>query len=200
MAQRLKIAFIKGHWYANIVEKALDGFVAEMKQSGQQAHLVTYDVPGAYEIPLLAQRLAQSGAFDAIVGAAFVVDGGVYRADFVSHAAVTGLMEAQLKTGVPMFSVILTPHSFDGSEKQTGVFSNSFLRKGAEAALAVRAIAAINLDDGLASMKKADAAAAAQMALNAPAAKVAAPAKPEAAKPSAKPSAKALAPAKKPAK
>ena len=126
MAQRLKIAFIKAHWYANIVEKALDGFVAEMKQSGQQAHLVTYDVPGAFEIPLLAQRLAQTGAFDAVVGAAFVVDGGMYHADFVSQAAVTGLMETQLKTGVPMFSVILTPHSFDGSEKQTGVFAKNF--------------------------------------------------------------------------
>lgn len=195
MAQRLKIAFIKAHWYANIVEKALDGFVAEMKQSGQQAHLVTYDVPGAFEIPLLAQRLAQTGAFDAVVGAAFVVDGGMYRAEFVSQAAVTGLMETQLKTGVPMFSVILTPHSFDGSEKQTGVFAKNFLRKGAEAALAVRAISAINLEEGLASLKKADAAAAAQMALDAPAAKPAAPAKPAAA---AKPAAKA--PAKKPAK
>jgi 6,7-dimethyl-8-ribityllumazine synthase len=195
MAKRLKIAFIKAHWYANIVEKALDGFVAEMKQSGQQAHLVTYDVPGAYEIPLLAQRLAQTGAFDAIVGAAFVVDGGMYRADFVSQAAVSGLMDAQLKTGVPMFSVILTPHSFDGSEKRTAVFSQNFLRKGAEAALAVRAVATINLEEGLASLKKADAAAAAQMALDAPAAKPAAPAKPAAA---AKPAAKA--PAKKPAK
>lgn len=195
MAKRLKIAFIKAHWYANIVEKALDGFVAEMKQSGQQAHLVTYDVPGAYEIPLLAQRLAQTGAFDAIVGAAFVVDGGMYRADFVSQAAVSGLMDAQLKTGVPMFSVILTPHSFDGSEKRTAVFLQNFLRKGAEAALAVRAVATINLDEGLASLKKADAAAAAQMALDAPAAKPAAPAKPVAA---AKPAAKA--PAKKPAK
>mgnify|MGYP001206756291 CR=1 FL=1 len=61
-----------------------------------------------------------SGRFAGIAAAALVVDGGIYRHDFVAQAVVTGLMEAQLATGVPVFSVSLTPHHFQPkSEHET---------------------------------------------------------------------------------
>jgi len=151
MTKKLTIAFIKARWHAGIVDQALEGFVEEMKAIGQNAHLVTYDVPGAFEMPLLAQKLAQSGRYDAIVAAALVVDGGIYRHEFVSQAVVSGLMDAQLKTGVPIISVSLTPHNFQPTDEHVAFFSQHFRLKGAESAQAVVAVASIDLSQSTAA-------------------------------------------------
>ena len=146
MTEKLTIAFIKARWHADIVDQALVGFEEEMKTAGHDAHVVAYDVPGAFEMPLLAQRLAATGKFDAIVAAALVVDGGIYRHDFVAAAVVNGLMEVQLKTGVPVFSVSLTPHHFQPTAEHVGFYTKHFLKKGAEAAQAVLGVAGIDVD------------------------------------------------------
>jgi 6,7-dimethyl-8-ribityllumazine synthase len=145
MTEKLTIAFIKARWHAGIVDQALTGFVEEMKAAGQDAHVVTYDVPGAFEMPLLAKKLGATGKFDAIVAAALVVDGGIYRHDFVAAAVVNGLMEAQMATGVPVFSVSLTPHNFQPTNEHVNFFAQHFLLKGAEAAQAVLGVASIDL-------------------------------------------------------
>ncbi|WP_323005237.1 6,7-dimethyl-8-ribityllumazine synthase [Pseudorhodobacter sp.] len=150
MTEKLTIAFIKARWHAGIVDQALLGFIEEMKAAGRDAHVVTYDVPGAFEMPLLAQKLAATGKFDAIVAAALVVDGGIYRHDFVAAAVVNGLMEAQMKTGVPVFSVSLTPHHFQPTNEHVNFFAQHFLTKGAEAAQAVLAVVGIDVDAPLA--------------------------------------------------
>ncbi|MFT7058110.1 MAG: 6,7-dimethyl-8-ribityllumazine synthase [Pseudorhodobacter sp.] len=146
MTKRLTIAFIKARWHAGIVDQALAGFVDEMQAAGTDAHLVTFDVPGAFEMPLLAQRLAKTGTYDAIVAAAFVVDGGIYRHDFVSQAVVSGLMDVQLKTDVPVFSVSLTPHNFQATNEHIAFFGQHFRKKGAEAAQAVIGIMSMQRD------------------------------------------------------
>ncbi|MFN3823910.1 MAG: 6,7-dimethyl-8-ribityllumazine synthase [Pseudorhodobacter sp.] len=146
MSGKMQIAFIKARWHAEIVDQALQGFAADMGQSGHSAHVVTWDVPGAFEMPLLAQKLAQSGHYDAIVAAALVVDGGIYRHDFVAQTVVQGLMDVQLKTGVPVFSVSLTPHHFQPTAEHFSFFSAHFVKKGAEAAQAVRAVLAMDTD------------------------------------------------------
>lgn len=64
---------------------------------------------GAFEIPLHTRRLAESGSYDAIVAAGLVVDGGIYRHEFVAEAVIGGLMQVQLETGVPVISAVLTP-------------------------------------------------------------------------------------------
>ena len=145
MTEKLTIAFIKARWHAGIVDQALVGFVEEMKAAGRDAHVVTYDVPGAFEMPLLAQKLGATGKFDAIVAAALVVDGGIYRHDFVAQAVVSGLMQAQLTTGVPVFSVSLTPHHFQPTSEHIGFYTTHFRKKGAEAAQAVLGVAAIEV-------------------------------------------------------
>ena len=71
-----------------------------------------FRVPGAFEIPLHAQRLARSGLYAAVVGAGLVVDGGIYRHEFVAEAVINGLMRVQLETEVPVISAVLTPHHF----------------------------------------------------------------------------------------
>ena len=137
MTKQLKIAFIKARWHADIVDQALTGFEAEMDRCDQTVQIRSFDVPGAFEMPLLAKKLGASGAYDAIVCAALVVDGGIYRHDFVASAVVDGLMRAQMDTGVPTFSVSLTPHHFQPSEEHVSFYTAHFVKKGAEAAQAV---------------------------------------------------------------
>lgn len=135
-----RYAFIKANWHADIVDRALDGFHAEL---GRLAKVEVFDVPGAFEIPLLARNLAQSGRFDAVIGAAFVVDGGIYRHDFVARSVVDGLMRAQMDSDVPVLSVVLTPHHYQETEVQTAFFRDHFIEKGREAARAAQALGAL---------------------------------------------------------
>lgn len=129
-------AFIKANWHADIVNQALEGF----RDHIGDAEVSVFDVPGAFEIPLLARDLAATGRFAAVVGAAFVVDGGIYRHDFVASTVLDGLMRAQLDADVPVLSIVLTPHNFQETEAHRDFFRAHFVRKGEEAARAARAI------------------------------------------------------------
>jgi len=100
-------------------------------------------VPGAFEIPLQARTLARTGRYAAVVGAAFVVDGGIYRHDFVAEAVVTGLMQVQMDTDLPVLSAVLTPHNFQDTEAQRHFFMEHFKIKGREAAEACLDILAL---------------------------------------------------------
>ncbi len=143
MTAPIKIAYIKANWHADIVNQTLVGFKQYLESNQQAYELEVFDVPGAFEMPLLAKRLAKRGNVDAIVCAALVVDGGIYRHDFVAQAVVSGLMQVQLETEVPVFSVSLTPHNFQPETEFTEFYSAHFIKKGAEAAKAVCMINAI---------------------------------------------------------
>lgn len=146
-----KIIFIQARWHADIVDQALVGFKARLDEHNVVDYdVVVHDVPGAFEIPLLAQKLAKDLDVVALVAAGFVVDGGIYRHDFVADAVVTGLMNVQLKTETPMFSVVLTPHQFsEGAAEHIAFFSTHFVTKGREAADAV--VATLNVHEGVAA-------------------------------------------------
>lgn len=132
------IAFIRAMWHSPIVGKALEGFTTEYTDLGfDRDDIDVFEVPGAFEIPLHAQRLARSGRYSAIVASALVVDGGIYRHDFVATAVIDGLMRVQLDTDVPVFSVVLTPHHFHEHSEHVTFFTEHFVTKGAEAARAV---------------------------------------------------------------
>lgn len=94
---------------------------------------------------LLKLEGLEARKYDAIVASALVVDSGIYRHEFVAQAVVTGLMDAQLATGVPTFSVSLTPHKFHSTPEHHAFFFDHFRKKGAEAAHAVRMIAGLRL-------------------------------------------------------
>ncbi|WP_103173313.1 6,7-dimethyl-8-ribityllumazine synthase [Paracoccus sp. SY] len=151
-----RIAFIKARWHSDVVDRAHEGFLAEQQRLIPGATVVAYDVPGAFEMPLLAKKLAQTGKYDAVVAAALVVDGGIYRHDFVATAVVTGLMNVGLETGVPCFSVSLTPHNYQETELLTGFYRDHFVKKGAEAAQAVHQM--LELDARIAAETRADVA------------------------------------------
>jgi len=131
-----RFAFIKAQWHADIVDRALDGFAETIPPDRTDV----FDVPGAFEMPLKALTLAKTGKYDAIICAAFVVDGGIYRHDFVAAAVVDGLMRVGLDTGVPVLSVSLTPHNYQETDHHNAIYRDHFVVKGREAAKAALSI------------------------------------------------------------
>ncbi len=127
-----RYAFIKANWHGDIVSRALDGF-AELIPIDQ---IDVFDVPGAFEMPLLARDLAMTGRYATVTAAALVVDGGIYRHDFVAQAVVDGLMRAGLDSNVPVLSVSLTPHHYQETDHHSAIFREHFVEKGREAARA----------------------------------------------------------------
>ena len=132
-----KIAFIQARWHSDIVDEARKSFIEEMAaKAGANVQVDVFDVPGAYEIPLHAKMLTKTGQYAAIVGAALVVDGGIYRHDFVETAVINGMMQVQLETETPVLSVVLTPHHFHECKEHHDFFHAHFKVKGVEAASA----------------------------------------------------------------
>ena len=146
-----RIAFVQAQWHADIVHQARDAFLAELERQGIPADTIdVFDVPGAFEIPLHAKRLAQSGRYAAIVGCALVVDGGIYRHEFVATTVVNAMMNLQLETSVPILSAVLTPHHFHEHAEHRKYFHRHFAVKGTEAADAcVRTIEGLRRVDAL---------------------------------------------------
>ena len=134
IAARGRVAFIQSCWHRDIVDCLRDSFLEEFSKYDSR-RVAVFEVPGAYEIPLKAKILASSGDYAAVVAAGLVVDGGIYRHEFVASAVIDGLMTVQLDTGIPIFSAVLTPHDFQ-SEGQAAFFAEHFVLKGAEAAQA----------------------------------------------------------------
>lgn len=132
-----RIAFIQARWHREIVDQCRVSFIAEMERLGwTQSNIDFFEVPGAFEIPLHAKLLAKTGKYAGIVAAGLVVDGGIYRHDFVAHAVISSLMQVQLETEIPVFSVVLTPHHFHSHGEHQQFFHEHFLVKGKEAAVA----------------------------------------------------------------
>lgn len=132
-----RIAVVCASWHREIVHRARDALLQELKRHGIGTDQVDcYDVPGAFEIPLLAQRLARSGRHQAIVACGLVVDGGIYRHDFVAQAVIDALMRVQLDHDVPVFSAVLTPQAFHEHAEHRSFFGAHFEKKGIEAAQA----------------------------------------------------------------
>lgn len=133
--QQQRIAFIHASWHTDIVLKCLDGFKDELASRGYDiSNIDVIAAPGAYEIPLQAKLLAKSGRYSAIAANALVVDGGIYRHDFVAAAVCNGLMQVQLETEVPVLTAVLTPHNFHEHDEHKNYYARHFVIKGQELA------------------------------------------------------------------
>ncbi|CAB4728368.1 MAG: 6,7-dimethyl-8-ribityllumazine synthase [Actinobacteria bacterium] len=131
-----RIAVVAARWHAEIVDVAVAAFREGLAERGLP-DVEVHEVPGAFEIPLLVRRLARTGRYAGIAAAALVVDGGIYRHDFVAASVVDALMRVQLETDVPVFSAVLTPHHFHEHAEHAAYFARHFETKGAELAHAV---------------------------------------------------------------
>ncbi len=127
-----RYAFVKANWHSDIVDQALVGFTEIIPEE----QVDVFDVPGAFELPLAAKKLAKTGNYTAVAAAAFVVDGGIYRHEFVAGAVVDGLMQVGLETEIPILSVSLTPHNYQETDHHNEIYRAHFIEKGREAARA----------------------------------------------------------------
>ena len=141
-----RVAFVQSCWHKDIVDQCRESFLAESVRLGlQRSDIDLYEVPGGFEIPLHAKLLAKSGRYAAIAASGFVVDGGIYRHEFVADTVIASLMRVQLETEVPVISAVLTPQRFHEHDEHRKFFREHFLVKGAEAASAcVRTIDNMN--------------------------------------------------------
>ena len=152
-----RIAFLQACWHRDIVDRGYQGFVDELAGLGVPITQVDrFEVPGSLELPLHAKLLARSGGYDCVIAAGFVVDGGIYRHEFVAQAVIDGLMSVQLETEVPVLSLVLTPQHFHEHEEHQQFFAQHMVGKGAEAARAcVHNLAALDRIRSLASSRAA---------------------------------------------
>lgn len=133
----LRIAFVQSCWHKDIVDQCKTAFVDELGHLGlDPSQCDFFEVPGAFEIPLHAKLLAKTGKYAAIACGGLVVDGGIYRHEFVAQAVISGLMQVQLETETVVLSAVLTPHRFHGQGEHHDFFRAHFLVKGRELAQA----------------------------------------------------------------
>src|SRR5450432_4731899 len=106
-AKPQRVAFVQSAWHREVVEECRIAFLEEIEARGiAPAQIDLFEVPGSYEIPLHAQLLAKTRRYTAIVAAGLVVDGGIYRHEFVADTVIKALMDVQLRTEVPVFSAV----------------------------------------------------------------------------------------------
>lgn len=118
----------KGHRYAIVVarfnpkitEGLLQGALEALRENGvaeESIHIVK--VPGAFELPLVSKKLAQTGRFDAIVALGAIIRGETSHFDFVANQSAAGVLDASLSTGVPIMYGILTTDNVQQAEARS---------------------------------------------------------------------------------
>ncbi len=121
------MAIVASRFNENLCERLLAGALGELASLGVAASdIETVRVPGALEIPMALQWLAQSSRFDALVALGVVIRGETYHFELVANESSRGLMEVQLETGVPVANGIITTENEAQAEARIG--------KGPEAA------------------------------------------------------------------
>jgi 6,7-dimethyl-8-ribityllumazine synthase len=130
----LKFAVLASRFNAPVTERLLEGCLETLRRYGaRDGHVSVKWVPGAFELPLAAQKLARTGRFHAVIALGCVIRGETPHDRYISHAAAQGLQHAALSTGVPMIFGVLTPLNAAQARARAGTGHHN---KGVEAALA----------------------------------------------------------------
>ena len=141
----LKFAIVISRYNDFITRRLLEGaHDAIARHGGSLDNVENFWVPGAFETPLVAKKLAESGKYDAVICLGAVIRGGTSHFDFVAGEAAKGIGLASLQTGVPVIFGILTTDTIEQAIERAGV---KLSNRGAEAALS--AIEMANLLKGL---------------------------------------------------
>ena len=136
-----RYAILVGRFNSFVVEALLDGALDTLKRHGVQDNQVTIiRAPGAWELPVVAKKAAQSGKYDAIIALGAVIRGGTPHFDYVAGECAKGLGVVSLETGLPVIFGVLTTDSIEQSIERAGTKAGN---KGADAA--ITAIEMVNL-------------------------------------------------------
>ncbi|GAB7189745.1 6,7-dimethyl-8-ribityllumazine synthase [Kineococcus sp. NUM-3379] len=130
----LSVAVVAARWHEEIVTGLLEGAQRGLGDCGV-TDVTVVRVPGSFELPVAASRLAQQGRFDAVVALGVVIRGGTPHFDYVCEAATMGLTDVAVRTGVPIGFGVLTVDNESQGLHRAGL-RGSREDKGREAVLA----------------------------------------------------------------
>ena len=140
-AKGFRFAIIASRWNDEIVSRLIDGArtaLAELHAAADAVEL--FRVPGAFEIPLCAQKAAESRRFDAVICLGVIIRGDTPHFDYIAASAARGISEASLRTGVPLLFGVITADNIEQANERSANDKNN---KGREAAIA--AIEVVNV-------------------------------------------------------
>ncbi len=130
---KAKFALLVSRWNSFVVESLKDGAIDALRRHGvADAQITIIYAPGAFELPLAAQKLANSKKFDAIIALGAVIRGGTPHFEYVAGECVKGLAQVSLNAGLPVTFGVLTVDSIEQAIERSGTKAGN---KGAEAAL-----------------------------------------------------------------
>jgi 6,7-dimethyl-8-ribityllumazine synthase len=129
----LKVAIVVARFNEFITSKLLGGAEDGLKRHGVEKSDITVAwVPGAFELPLVAKKLAESGKYDAVITLGTVIRGATTHYDYVCNEAAKGVSQASLTTGVPVVFGVLTTETIEQAIERAGTKAGN---KGYEAAV-----------------------------------------------------------------
>jgi 6,7-dimethyl-8-ribityllumazine synthase len=133
-SQGLRIALVASRFNSFITDRLVEGAIDAVARTGGDPDAVRiYKVPGAFEIPLVAKKLATSGKYDAIVCLGAVIRGSTPHFDYVAAEVAKGVAHVSLETGLPVSFGVLTTDSLEQAIERAGSKAGN---KGWEAAMA----------------------------------------------------------------
>jgi 6,7-dimethyl-8-ribityllumazine synthase len=133
LVRELRFAIVAARFNEFVVEPLVRGAVDALKRHGAtdaQIHLVR--VPGAFELPLAARKVAQTGQYDAVIALGAVIKGATAHFDYVAGGCASGLASAAQESGVPVSFGVLTTDTIEQAIERAGTKAGN---KGADAAL-----------------------------------------------------------------
>lgn len=140
-AEGFRFAIVSSRWNDFLTARLVEGALDALERLGAEESAVEhYRVPGSFEIPLVAHRLAQSGRFDAVICLGTVIRGQTPHFEYVAGEVTKGVAQAALSSGVPVLYGIVTADTLEQAIDRAGVKAGN---KGFEAAMA--AVELVNL-------------------------------------------------------
>lgn len=137
----MRFAICVARFYEDLAERLISGAEEVLAEAGVAAgDIDTFDVPGAYELPLAAQFAAESGKYDGVVCLGAVIRGETTHYDYVCGESARGIQDVQLKTGVPCSFGVLTVNDKDQALARSGGDKRNSGAHAAEAVLALLTI------------------------------------------------------------
>jgi 6,7-dimethyl-8-ribityllumazine synthase len=140
-AEGFRFAIVASRWNEFISSQLIEGALAALERLGtSDKNVEVFRVPGAFEIPLLALRVAQSAKFDAVICLGTIIRGQTPHFEYIANEVARGISAAGMQTGVPVIFGIVTADTVDQAIDRAGVKLGN---KGYEAAMA--AVEVVNL-------------------------------------------------------
>lgn len=134
-ARDAHIAIVVARFNSFVVESLLDGALDALRRMGQvqEKNITIVRVPGAYELPLTAKKLAKTGDYDAIIALGAVIRGGTPHFDYVAGECSSGLSRVMYESDLPVIFGVLTTDTIEQAIERSGTKAGN---KGSEVALA----------------------------------------------------------------